>query len=100
VLYSRLTRFPSILRDVSLLIERKTTVGELFRAAKRAQVDNLVGVSFVGTYEGEGIPDSKRSVTLRFEYRADERTMRDDEVDALHWPVVETLKKQFDAEVR
>ena len=57
------------------------------------------GVEFVGVYEGEGIPEGKRSITLRFEYRAD-RTLRDEEVDEMHWPVVEALKRQFNAEVR
>ena len=100
VLYSRLPRFPSVVRDVSLLVGRKTTVADLIAAANANAAESLVGVAFVGTYEGEGIPESKRSITLRFEYRADGQTMRDEEVDALHWPIVEALKQEFDAEVR
>jgi phenylalanyl-tRNA synthetase beta chain len=100
VLYSRLPRFPSIVRDVSLLVDRSTAIAELISAARTGAGSNVVDVMFVGTYEGEGIADSKRSVTLRFEYRADDHTMRDEEVDALHWPIIESLKKQFSAEVR
>ncbi len=100
VLYAPLPRFPSIVRDVSLLVNRAVTVAELAKAAADQTPAHFMGATFVGTYEGEGIPDNKRSVTLRFEYRADDRTMRDDEVDAIHWPVVEALKKQFNAEVR
>ena len=100
VLYSPLPRFPSIVRDVSLLVDRKVTVAELLRAARDAKAVHFIGAHFVGTYEGEGIPDSKRSVTLRFEYRADDRTLRDEEVDEIHRPLVETLKEKFNAEVR
>jgi len=100
VLYKPLPRFPSIVRDVSLLVVRAVTVAELFKAATDQSAPHFVGVTFVGTYEGEGIPDNKRSVTLRFEYRADDRTMRDEEVDAIHWPLVEALKEKFGAEVR
>lgn len=100
VLYSPLPRFPSIVRDVSLLVNRAVTVADLTKAAADQKPAHFIGATFVGTYEGEGIPDNKGSVTLRFEYRADDRTMRDDEVDAIHWPVVEALKKQFNAEVR
>ncbi|PYS42007.1 MAG: hypothetical protein DMF71_10165 [Acidobacteria bacterium] len=46
------------------------------------------------------MPDQIRSVTLRFEYRAEDRTLRDEEVDAAHWPLVQTLQKKFSAEVR
>jgi len=39
-------------------------------------------------------------VTLRFEYRADDRTLRDEEVDAIHWPLVKALQEKFAAEIR
>jgi phenylalanyl-tRNA synthetase beta chain len=100
VLYSPLPRFPSIVRDVSLLVDRKVTVGDLLSAAREAKAERFVGAQFVGAYEGAGIPDNKRSVTLRFEYRADDRTLRDEEVDEIHWPLVESLKGKFSAEVR
>ena len=100
VLYSPLARFPSILRDVSLLLERKITVAELLRAVHDQKVEHFVGANFVGTYEGEGIPEGKRSLTLRFEYRADDRTLRDEEVDEIHWRLVKALQEKFSAEVR
>ena len=100
VLYSRLARFPSIVRDVSLLVDRTVSVADLVSAAEGQKADYFVGVTFVGTYEGEGIADDKRSVTLRFEYRAADRTLRDEEVDSVHWPIVEALKQEFAAEVR
>jgi phenylalanyl-tRNA synthetase beta chain len=100
VMYSRLPRFPSIVRDVSLLLSRKVSVAELITSAKARATNYFDGVTFVGTYEGEGIADDQRSVTLRFEYRAGDRTLRDEEVDAVHWPIVEALKEKFSAEVR
>jgi phenylalanyl-tRNA synthetase beta chain len=59
-----------------------------------------VKTEFVGTYEGEGIPDDKRSITIRIEYRSDDRTLRDEDVDEIHWPVIESLKQKFEAEIR
>jgi len=100
VLYSPLPRFPSIVRDVSLLVDRKITIAELLHASREAKADHFIGAHFVGAYEGAGIPDDKRSITLRFEYRADDRTLRDEEVDEIHWRLVEALKAKFDAEVR
>src|SRR6266850_3151733 len=100
VFYSPLPRFPSIVRDVSLLVDRQVTVAELLRAARDAGTEHFIGAHFVGTYEGEGISDNKRSVTLRFEYRAEDRTLRDEELDAIHWRLVDTLKEKFNAEVR
>ena len=100
VLYSPLPRFPSIVRDVSLLVARNFTAADLIRAVADQQPRDFVKTEFVGTYEGEGIADDKRSVTIRIEYRAPDRTLRDEEVDEIHWPVVEGLKQKFDAEIR
>ena len=100
VLYSQLSRFPSIVRDVSLLVDRQITLGTIMQAIGEERPAQFVKAEFVGTYEGEGIADDKRSITLRLEYRAEDRTLRDDEVDEIHWQVVEALKKKFNAEVR
>src|SRR2546421_11285970 len=100
VLYSPLARYPSIVRDVSLLVSRTVSVADLMGAVRKLETHYFVGVNFVGTYEGEGIADEKRSVTLRFEYRADDRTLRDEDVDRIHWPLIQALQKKFSAEVR
>ena len=100
VLYSSLPRFPSIVRDVSLLLDRKVTVAELLAFTLNLKIENLVATRFVGSYEGEGIPEGKRSVTLRLEYRASDRTLRDEEVDRMHIAVVSALEIEFMAEIR
>ncbi len=100
VLYSPLPRFPSIVRDVSLLVDRPVTVAELLRAARDQKAAHFVAAKFVGAYEGKGIAGNKRSITLRFEYRAEDRTLRDEEVDQNHWPLVKALQEKFGAEVR
>jgi phenylalanyl-tRNA synthetase beta chain len=87
VLYSPLPRFPSIVRDVSLLVARNLSVAEIVRVVAEQQPRHFVSTEFVGTYEGEGISDDKRSMTIRIEYRADDRTLRDEEVDEIHWPL-------------
>ena len=51
-------------------------------------------------YEGEKLPEGKRSLTLRLEYRAPDRTLRDEEVDALHAQIVGALTRQFGAQQR
>ncbi len=100
VRYTPLPRFPSIVRDVSLLVDRTVALATLISTIAEQSAPHFIGSQFVGTYEGQGIPDDKRSVTLRLEYRAADRTLRDDEVDAIHWPVVEALKQKFKAELR
>jgi phenylalanyl-tRNA synthetase beta chain len=100
VLYTPLPRFPSITRDVSLLVDRTLTLADLLDAIENQNAPYFIRAQFVGTYEGEGIPENKRSVTLCLEYRADDRTLRDEEVDTVHWQLIDALKQKFNAETR
>ena len=98
--YSPLPRYPSVTRDISLLVNRNVALDEIFAAVNNQHVDDCRSVKLVGTFEGGNIPSSKRSVTLRLEYRSDERTLRDEEVEARHSRLTAALLETFAAEQR
>ncbi|HEX8136329.1 MAG TPA: phenylalanine--tRNA ligase subunit beta [Pyrinomonadaceae bacterium] len=100
IVYTPLARYPSVVRDVSLLVARDVTFSELLRTAEEQPVEYRRAVRLVDVYEGESLPEGRRSVTLRLEYRSDERTLRDEEVDALHAQIVAALEQRFDAKMR
>jgi phenylalanyl-tRNA synthetase beta chain len=98
--YTPLPRFPGVARDVSLVADRRVTFGELRRAVHALGLAECRGVALVDVYEGANMPEGKRSLTLRVEYRADDRTLRDEEVDATHARVVAALEGEFGAQLR
>ena len=98
VQYQPLVRYPSVVRDVTLLVERQVTLADLIKTVMGEKVTECREVRLVGVYEGPNIPENKRSITLRFEYRSEERTLRDDEVEEIHQRVVDVLVERFDAE--
>jgi phenylalanyl-tRNA synthetase beta chain len=100
VLYRLLPRYPSVVRDVSLLVERRVTLAEMLRGVEDQNLEYARRAQLVGVYEGAGVPQGKRSVTLRIEYRADERTLRDEEVDETHARLVAALEEKFGAKLR
>jgi phenylalanyl-tRNA synthetase beta chain len=98
--YSPLPRYPSVTRDISLLVNRNVALEELFKAVNDQRVADCRTVKLVGTFEGGNMPSSKRSVTLRLEYRSDERTLRDEEVEERHSNLTRALLEAFAAEQR
>src|SRR5215213_1796525 len=98
--YSPLPRYPSVTRDISLLVDRNVALDEIFAAVNNQHVADCRSVKLVGTFEGGNIQSSKRSVTLRLEYRSDGRTLRDEEVEACHSRLTEALLERFAAEQR
>ncbi|HWT00676.1 MAG TPA: phenylalanine--tRNA ligase subunit beta [Pyrinomonadaceae bacterium] len=100
VLYSPLARYPAVVRDVSLLVGRGTALAQLLDAVAAERLENCRGAKLVDVYEGKNLPEGKRSVTLRIEYRADDRTLRDEEVDEMHARLVRALEEKFGAQQR
>jgi len=98
--YSPLPRYPSVVRDISLLVDRTVSLAEIFAAVNKQQIADCRSVKLVGTFEGGNIQASKRSVTLRLEYRSDERTLRDEEVEEYHSRLTAALLETFAAEQR
>ncbi len=98
--YTPLPRYPSVMRDISLLLNRNVPLDEILSAVRSQRVADCRNVMLVGTFAGANIPPSKRSVTLRLEYRSDERTLRDEEVEERHSQLTSSLLQTFAAEQR
>jgi phenylalanyl-tRNA synthetase beta chain len=98
--YTPLPRFPGVARDVSLVADRLVTYGEMRRRVLSLGIEEVRGVALVDVYEGANMPEGKRSLTLRVEYRADDRTLRDEEVDAMHARAVAALEEGLGAQLR
>jgi phenylalanyl-tRNA synthetase beta chain len=97
--YRPLPRYPSVVRDVTLLVDRNVGFTELVAGIESEVIDDYQRVNLVGTYEGQNIPGDRRSVTLRVEYRSNQRTLRDDEVEERHRRLLDSLLKKFNAEL-
>jgi phenylalanyl-tRNA synthetase beta chain len=100
VQYTPLPRYPSVVRDLSLLVGRNISFAQIVELIKERSKADCRGVMLVGTYEGANIPLDKRSITLRIEYRSDDRTLRDEEVDEQHAQLTGEVLQTFAAEQR
>jgi phenylalanyl-tRNA synthetase beta chain len=97
--YTPLPRYPVVVRDVTLLVSRDVNLAELLQAIDAEQIADYSRATLVGIYEGQNIPEDKRSITLRIEYRSDERTLRDEEIEERHRSLIDSLLKNFSGEL-
>lgn len=97
--YQPLPRYPSVGRDLTILVDRRVALEELLGSIATLRIDSFRGAKLVGTYEGPNIPEGKRAVTLRIEYRSDERTLRDEEVEQLQRGLIDSLLQQYSAQL-
>lgn len=91
VFYRPLPKYPAVIRDVSFLVGRETTFDDIREAVIDQGFEICRNVGFVDIFEGKNVEEGKRSLTVRLEYRSDERTLIEDEVAAAHGQILETL---------
>jgi len=97
--YTPLSEYPSTSRDVALIVDRHVAHADLMGVTGK-QSPLIVAVDLFDMYEGAHVPEGKKSLAYRIEYRSDKKTLEAEEVDVLHEKVLSVVKKKFDATVR
>ncbi|MEP6788544.1 MAG: phenylalanine--tRNA ligase subunit beta, partial [Acidobacteriota bacterium] len=98
--YRPLAKYPGIVRDVSFIVDGKITFAAVRDAIVQQNYDLCRNITFVDIYEGKGLAEDERSITIRMEYRSDERTLVEGEVESLHKRIVEETVRQLGIRVR
>ncbi len=98
--FQALPKFPATTRDLALVLKDEIPAAEVLSVVKQAKVPYLEEVTLIDVYRGKGIPEGEKSLTLRFVYRAQDRTLTDEEVNEIQASVAERLFKHFGARPR
>jgi phenylalanyl-tRNA synthetase beta chain len=98
--YTAIPRYPSITRDIALVVNKEVSAGDIQSVIKVAAGKLLKQVHVFDLYEGERMEEGKKSVAFSLTYADSEKTLTDDEVVAAHTKVLESVKDQIGAELR
>jgi phenylalanyl-tRNA synthetase beta chain len=99
-LVGSLPRFPSIVRDISMLVDDTLPAATVRGTIRSSAPSTLVSIAEFDRYQGKGVPDGRISLSLRLTFRAPDRTLTDDEVQAATNRIVEALRATHGAEQR
>jgi phenylalanyl-tRNA synthetase beta chain len=92
-----LPRFPSITRDISIIVD-ETLLAETVRGTIGAAApDTLVSMREFDRYQGKGVPEGRVSLSFRLTFRSSDRTLTDAEVDAAMKEILAVLSKAHNA---
>ncbi|MEQ8818840.1 MAG: phenylalanine--tRNA ligase subunit beta [Sumerlaeia bacterium] len=90
----------AVKRDLAIVANRTVAAQDIERTIRSAARDLLESVALFDVYEGQGVPEGKRSLAFSLTFRAPDRTLKDDEVNDAVKQCVEALGKRFGAELR
>ena len=95
-----LAPFQPIRRDFAFLVDDGVTVDAVLRAARGADRTLIIGVSLFDVYQGERLPEGKRSLAIEVVFQPRERTLTDAEIEAASQKVVAAVTKATGATLR
>ena len=98
--YSEVSKFPPVKRDLSLLIDKEVTFKELNTIAKQTETKILKSVNLFDVYEGDKLPEGKKSYALSFILEDNTKTLTDKYINKVMNKLISSYETKLGAEVR
>ncbi|MFO0952565.1 MAG: phenylalanine--tRNA ligase subunit beta [Isosphaeraceae bacterium] len=98
--HRRLPPFPTVTRDLSLVVDRALTWAELSSAVAEAAGPTLEAVEYLDTFRGGNLPPERQSVHFGLRFRHPDRTLTGDEVELAVKSAVDSCARRFSAVLR
>lgn len=92
--------YPSIRRDISMLISLDVSFGDIKNIVQKANPSLIRSVDLHDIYQGKGVPEDKKSYLISIEMQDDNRTLDDTVADKVISKVFRSLEHQVGAEIR
>lgn len=100
VAFMPLPKFPSVKRDLALLLDKKVSFKEIKETAFRTEKSFLKSVTLFDVYEGEKLGTDKKSYAVSFTLLDEEKTLTDKQIDKIMNKLMGAYKHLFNAEIR
>lgn len=98
--YKALPKFPAMIRDISMLVKDHVYVRDIEKVIAENGGDILENIELFDVYKGGQIADGYKSVSFSITFRADDRTLVDDEVNAVMADILKALEEKLGAVLR
>ena len=92
--------YPEIKKDIAIVVDKDITSDEIAKTIKANGGKLLIKSEVFDVYEGENLPEGKRSIAYSLTFGASDRTLTDEEVNPVIEKIVTGLQKAFSAELR
>ncbi len=98
--FSALSKFPSVRRDLALIVKEKVTAAEVINCIHSCNEEIIQEVLIFDVYRGVGVEDGFKSIALSLILQDSTQTLTDSEIDAIFNNILDTLKSNLSAKLR
>lgn len=94
------SKFPSVRRDLAFFVDKSLAWQDVAQTVQASAGEHLTDVMLFDVYEGDKLPDGKKSLAFAMTLQDKTRTLSDDEIKALMDRVIVALTEKFNAQLR
>ena len=95
-----ISKFPANNRDIAVVVDETVAAGEVLETCRKAGGEKLVGVNLFDVYQGTNLAEGKKSLAISLTIQDTEKTLEEDEINAVMQAVLAALAKRFNAVLR
>ena len=99
-LYHDISKFPSVSRDLALLIDKSVEFEQIEQIARQTEKKLLKSVELFDVYEGKNLPEGKKSYAVNFILQDETKTLNDKQIESIMTKLINNLKQKLGAELR
>lgn len=100
VQYSPISKFPTVRRDLALLINDSITFEQIEQLAQKQERKLLKEVNLFDVYQGKNLAEGKKSYGVSFTFGDDDKTLTDVQIEKVMDKLIKTYQKELGAELR
>lgn len=100
VQFAEIPKYPSVSRDLALLIDQNITFEQIRQIACKTEKKLLQEVTLFDVYEGKNLPAGKKSYAVNFRLLDKEKTLNEKQIDNVMQRIRQNLEKELGAQLR
>ena len=93
--FTEIPKYPEVRRDLALLLDQAVTYESIYTIAKQTEKSLLKNIDLFDVYEGQNLPEGKKSYALSFSIQDSSKTLTDEQIDK----IMSKLQKNFETEL-
>ena len=98
--YTDIPKYPEVRRDLALLIDQNVTYDSIYKIARQTEKALLKDINLFDVYEGQNLPDGKKSYALSFTIQDNSKTLEDTQIDSIMNKLIKTFESELGASLR
>ncbi|RKQ37958.1 phenylalanine--tRNA ligase subunit beta [Oceanobacillus halophilus] len=98
--FQDIPKYPSVARDIAFILDKEVLAGEVKQVIEEVGAPLVKHVQIFDVYQGENVPEGKKSIAYSLLYQDPNKTLKDNEVEESYEKIVEAVNSKFNAYVR